>query len=155
MQYLLKFKTLIGYFISLNWSRVILNWICYWIELAKNNFELNIFFWIESWVFFWLNIFFELISDNFLLNWKLNWTIFDSFILNQKLNWIIFKRNSIIDWIVKLYLPWLVQTPPLVPPFTSVLTSYRKPFCVRPRSSPSDTPSHPFICTIALSSLLY
>ena len=64
MQYLLKFKTLIGYFIELNWPRVILNWIYYWIELAKNNFELNIFlnwilvfflieyfFWIESWQF--------------------------------------------------------------------------------------------------------
>ena len=109
MQYLLKFKTLIGYFIELNWPRVILNWIYYWIELAKNNFELNIFL---NWIlvfFFWLNIFFELNPDNFLLNWKLNWIIFDSFLLNRKLNWIIFKRNSIIDWIVKLYLPWLLR----------------------------------------------
>jgi len=107
MQYLLKFKTLIGYFIELNWPRIILNWIYYWIELAKNNFELNIFL---NWIlvfFFWLNISFELNPDNFLLNWKLNWIIFDSFLLNQKLNWIIFKQNSIIDWIVKLYLPWL------------------------------------------------
>ena len=107
MQYLLKFKTLIGYFIELNWPRVILNWIYYWIELAENNFELNICLnWILGF-FFWLNIFFELNPDNFLLNWKLNWIIFDSFLLNQKLNWIIFKRNSIIDWIVKLYLPGL------------------------------------------------
>ena len=64
MQYLLTFKTLIGYFIELNWPRIILNWIYYWIELAKNNFELNFFFefnagfflieyffWIESWQF--------------------------------------------------------------------------------------------------------
>ena len=109
MQYLLKFKTLIGYFIELNWPRVILNWIYYWIELAKNNFELNIFLnWIL--VFFLIEYFFELNPDNFLLNWKLNWIIFDSFLLNQKLNWIIFKRNSIIDWIVKLYLPWLPPT---------------------------------------------
>ena len=112
MQYLLKFKTLIGYFIELNWSRVILNWICYWIELAKNAFELNIFLnWILGFVF-WLNIFFELNPDNFLLNWKLNWIIFDSFLFNRKLNWIIFKRNSIIDWIVKLYLPWLAAPLP-------------------------------------------
>ena len=63
--YLLTFKTLIGYFIELNWPRIILNWIYYWIELAKNNFELNIF-WIESWVFSsdWI----------FFLNWIL--TIF-------------------------------------------------------------------------------
>ena len=108
MQYLLTFKTLIRYFIELNWPRIILNWIYYWIELAKNNFELNIF-WIESWVFFfWLNIFFELNPDNFLMNQKLNWIIFSSFLLNQKLNWIIFERISIIDWIIKLYLPWLV-----------------------------------------------
>ena len=58
MQYLLKFKTWIDYFIELNWSRIILNWIFYWIELVKNNFELNIllnwiltvFFWIENWI---------------------------------------------------------------------------------------------------------
>jgi len=112
MQYLLKFKTLIGYFIELNWPRIILNWIYYWIELAKNNFELNIFLNRILAFFFWLNISFELNPDNFLLNWKLNWIIFDSFLLNQKLNWIIFKRNSIIDWIVKLYLPWLVLTQP-------------------------------------------
>ena len=82
MQYLLKFKTKIVYFIELNWPRIILNWIFYWIELAQNNFELNIlfnwilaffsdwiiflnwiliiFFWIENWiesfstVFFWI-----------------------------------------------------------------------------------------------------
>ena len=66
MQYLLTFKTLIGYFIELNWPRIILNWIYYWIELAKNNFELNIFLnWIlgffSDWIFFlnWiLTIFF-------------------------------------------------------------------------------------------------
>ena len=76
----------------MNCPRIILNWIL---------------FWIESWVFFLIEYFFELNPDNILLNWKLNWIIFDSFLLNQKLNWIIFKRNSIIDWIVKLYLPGL------------------------------------------------
>ena len=65
MQYLLKFKTLIGYFIELNWPRIILNWIYYWIELAKNNFELNIFLnWILGFFSYWI----------FFLNWIL--TIF-------------------------------------------------------------------------------
>ena len=91
MQYLLKFKTLIGYFIELNWPRIILNWIYYWIELSKNNFELNIvlnwilvfflieyfvlnwiltiFFWIENWiesfstVFFWIKNWIESFSS--------------------------------------------------------------------------------------------
>ena len=91
MQYLLKFKTLIGYFIELNCSRVILNWIYFWIESAKNNFELNIFlnwilgffsdwifflnwiltifFWIENWiesfstVFFWIKNWIESFSS--------------------------------------------------------------------------------------------
>ena len=101
-----KHKNAFYFFIELNWPRIILNWIFYWIELAQNNFELNIF-WIESWQFLlnWkLN---WIIFDSFLLNQKLNWIIFNSFLLNQKLNWIIFEWNSIIDWIVKLYLPGL------------------------------------------------
>ena len=91
MQYLLKFKTKIVYFIELNWPRIILNWIFYWIELAQNNFELNIlfnwilaffsdwiiflnwiliiFFWIENWiesfsiVFFWIKNWIESFSS--------------------------------------------------------------------------------------------
>ena len=59
MQYLLKFKTWIDYFIELNWSKTILNWIFYWIELVKNNFELNILLnWIGqiilNWIFYWI-----------------------------------------------------------------------------------------------------
>ena len=62
--------------------------------MNPNNFLLN---WKLNWIIF----------DSFLLNQKLNWIIFNSFLLNQKLNWIIFEWNSIIDWIVKLYLPGL------------------------------------------------
>ena len=64
--------------------------------MNPNNFLLN---WKLNWIIF----------DSFLLNQKLNWIIFNSFLLNQKLNWIIFEWNSIIDWIVKLYLPGLLQ----------------------------------------------
>ena len=99
MQYLLKFKTKIVYFIELNWPRIILNWIFYWIELAQNNFELNIlfnwilaffsdwiiflnwiliiFFWIENWiesfstVFFWIKNWIESFSTVFF--WIKNW----------------------------------------------------------------------------------
>ena len=70
MQYLLKFKTKIVYFIELNWPRIILNWIFYWIELAQNNFELNILFnWIlaffSDWIIFlnWILIIFFWIEN--------------------------------------------------------------------------------------------
>ena len=105
MQYLMKFKTLIGCFIESNWPRKILNWMFYWIKLAKNNFELN----IESWRFFLIEYLFELNPDNFLLN--------------QKLNWIIFEWNSIIDWIVKLYLPGLDGIGPEPSPITFLIHS--------------------------------
>ena len=86
MQYLLTFKTLIGYFIELNWPRIILNWIYYWIELAKNNFELNIF-WIESWVFFfWLNFFLNWIMTIFF--WIENWIESFSTVFFWIKNWI-------------------------------------------------------------------
>ena len=58
MQYLLKFKTLIAYFIELNWPRIILNWI------------------LNPVVFFLLNHFFELNPGIFfLLNNFLNWIL--------------------------------------------------------------------------------
>ena len=58
-----------------------LNWLFYWIELVKNYFELNI-----------------------LLNWiGQSW----QFSFESKIELIVFERNSIIDWIVKLYLPGL------------------------------------------------
>ena len=47
-------KTHFIFSIELNCPRIILNWIFYWIELAQNNFELNIFL---NWI---LTISFEL-----------------------------------------------------------------------------------------------
>ena len=50
MQYLLKFKTWIDYFIEFNWSNKF--WIEYSIELNWSKIILNcIFYWIESWQF--------------------------------------------------------------------------------------------------------
>lgn len=71
---------------------ILLNWIGqenFWIEYS---IELN---WSRI---IWIEYFFELNPDNFLLN--------------RKLNWIVFERNSIIDWIVKLYLPGLWEVAP-------------------------------------------
>ena len=84
MQYLLTFKTLIGYFIELNWPRIILNWIYYWIELAKNNFELNIF-WIESWVFSSDWIFFWIESWQFSFELKIELNHFRQFSFESKI----------------------------------------------------------------------
>ena len=114
MQYLLKFKTKIVYFIELNWPRIILNWIFYWIELAQNNFELNIlfnwilaffsdwiiflnwiliiFFWIENWiesfstVFFWIKNWIESFSTVFF--WINNWIESFSTVFFWIKNWI-------------------------------------------------------------------
>ena len=49
-------KTHFIFSIELNCLRIILNWIFYWIELAQNNFELNIFFELNPDNFFELEI---------------------------------------------------------------------------------------------------
>ena len=110
MQYLLKFKTKIVYFIELNWPRIILNWIFYWIELAQNNFELNIFL-IESWrffsdwiiflnwiliIFFWIENWIESFSTVFF--WIKNWIESFSTVFFWIKNWIE-SFSTVFFWI--------------------------------------------------------
>ena len=93
-------KTHFIFSIELNCPRIILNWIFYWIELAQNNFELNIFFelnpdnffwignWIESFltVFFWIKNWIESFSTVFF--WIKNWIESFSTVFFWIKNWI-------------------------------------------------------------------
>ena len=89
---------------------MILNWIFYWIELAQNNFELNIFFnWIlaffSDWIiflnwiliiFFWIENWIESFSTVFF--WIKNWIESFSTVLFWIKNWIE-SFSTVFFWI--------------------------------------------------------